>query len=67
MTVNFSTEISPIAGFAITCGTTTAPPEHRFGTYSDALALLQAEFDAHGFTGGLSVCHDEGYCPRGPV
>lgn len=65
MTIRFSTEMGTIAGFAFTCAHDNGLTAHRFGAYEDARAFLQAEMDAHGFTGGLSVCGDEDYCARG--
>jgi hypothetical protein len=64
MTIRFSTEMGPIAGFAFTCGHDNGTTEHRFGTYRDARAILLAEIDAHGVAGGLAVCGDD-YCRVG--
>lgn len=67
MSVTFGTELSPISGFAFTCGHDNGMTEHRIGSYEDARAFLQAEHDAHGYTGGLAVCGDVDYCAYGQM
>lgn len=67
MSVTFGTELSPISGFAFTCGHDIGMTEHRFGSYEDARAFLQVEHDAHGYTGGLAVCGDMDYCAYGQM
>lgn len=64
MSITFGTELSPIEGFAFTCGHDNGLTGHRFGTYDDARAFLQAEKDTHGHTGGLAICGDD-YCAFG--
>lgn len=66
MSITFSTTIGPIEGFAFVCGHDNGVTAHRIGSYDDARALLQAELDTHGHTGGLAVCGDE-YCAFGPM
>ena len=65
MSVTFSAP-GPIAGFAFTCGHDNGLTERRFGTYADAVAFRQAELDAHGDTGHLTICGDE-YCANCPM
>ncbi|MBG0739012.1 hypothetical protein IV500_06195 [Paeniglutamicibacter antarcticus] len=65
MSITFSTEPSPITGFAFTCGHDNGRTEHRFGSYEDARVFLQGELDAHGYTGGLAVCGDVDCCSFG--
>lgn len=67
MSVTFDTSLSPISGFAFTCGHENGVTEHRFGAYEDARAFLQVEMDTHGYTGGLAVCGDEDYCGFGQM
>jgi hypothetical protein len=62
MTVQFSTTMGPIAGFAFTCGHSNGLTGHRFDTYEDAVAFRQTEIDTHGHAGGLAVCGDTDDC-----
>jgi hypothetical protein len=61
MSVTFTTSPFTISAYAFTCGHDNGVTEHRFGTYADAVAVLQSELETHGHTGGLAVCGDE-YC-----
>lgn len=65
MSITFDTTLSPITGFAFACGHEDGLTEHRFETYGEARAVLQAEYDTHGgVTGGLAVCSDD-FCVYG--
>lgn len=64
MSITFDTSLSPIAGFSFTCGHENGLTEHRFGSYEESRTFLQAEYDTHGYTGGLAVCGDD-YCAYG--
>jgi hypothetical protein len=65
MSITFGTTIGPIEGFAFVCGHDNGLTAHRFGSYEDARTFLQAEYDTHGYTGGLAVCGDVEYCAYG--
>ncbi|MGX1161047.1 HNH endonuclease [Arthrobacter sp. SLBN-100] len=65
MSITFGTTLSEITGFAFACGHENGLTAHRFETYDEAGRVLQAEYDTHGYTGGLAVCGDVEYCAYG--
>jgi hypothetical protein len=65
MSITFGTTLSEITGFAFACGHENGLTAHRFETYDEARRVLQAEYDTHGYTGGLAVCGDVEYCAYG--